>query len=171
MRLSEISILPYDTLLLDRNGTINVHLVGGYVKHWDKFEFIPGILSAMPRLAQHFRHIFIVTNQRGVGKGLCSEEELKQIHNMMVSEINSAGGRIDGVYYCTSLTEEDKRRKPGRCMFDDILKEYPDVKPLRTLMVGDGDVDLEFAQNSGISFCRVGSLKKENVFYKWIKSE
>ena len=32
MKLAEIDIAPYDTLLLDRDGTINVHLIGDYVK-------------------------------------------------------------------------------------------------------------------------------------------
>ena len=56
MRLSEINIEPYDTLLLDRDGTINVHLIGDYVKCWKEFEFIPGVLDAMPRLAKHYIH-------------------------------------------------------------------------------------------------------------------
>lgn len=169
MKLSEIDIEPYDTLLLDRDGTINVHLLGDYVKTWDEFEFIPGVLDAMPHFAHHFKHIFIVTNQRGIGKGKYTEVELANIHQHMVGEIQKAGGRIDGIYYCTSLTEEDIRRKPGRGMFEDILREYPDVSPIRTLMIGDGDVDEEFAKNCGISFCRVDSLKKENGEYKWIK--
>lgn len=170
MNLSEVDIMPYNTLLLDRDGTINVHLLGDYVKRWEEFEFIPGVLDAMPRLAEHFKHIFIVTNQRGIGKGIYTEIDLADIHQHMVSEINNAGGRIDGIYYCTSLSEVDARRKPGRGMFDDILRDYPDVNPCRTLMVGDGDVDKEFARNCGIAFCRVDSLKKENGEYHWIKA-
>ena len=170
MSLSEIQIEPYDTLLLDRDGTINVHLIGDYVKRWSEFEFIPGVLEAMPRLAKHFKHIFIVTNQRGIGKGVFTEADLADIHRHMVEEIEKAGGRIDGIYYCTSLTESDLRRKPGRGMFDDILKDYPEVSPSKTLMVGDGDVDMEFARNCGIAFCKVDSLKKENGEYKWVKA-
>ena len=170
MKLSEININPYDTLLLDRDGTINVHLIGDYVKCWDEFEFIPGVLEAMPKFAQHFKHIFVVTNQRGIGKGKYTVSDLIHIHTNMVEEIKKAGGRIDGIYFCTSLTEEDIRRKPGSGMFDDILRDYPDVKPSKTLMVGDGAVDEKFAKNCDIAFCRVDSLKKENGAYKWIKA-
>ena len=170
MKLSGINIEPYDTLLLDRDGTINVHLIGDYVKNWNEFEFIPGVLEAMPRFAQHFKHIFIVTNQRGIGKGKYTEADLLDIHTHMLAEITKTGGRIDGIYFCTSLTEEDIRRKPGRGMFDDIVRDFPVVEPEKTLMVGDGDVDEEFAKNCGIDFCRVDSLKKENGEYKWIKA-
>ena len=170
MKLSEINIEPYDTLLLDRDGTINVHLIGDYVKNWNEFEFIPGVLEAMPRFAQHFKHIFIVTNQRGIGKGYYSESDLEDIHSHMVEEINKSGGRIDGIYYCTALSDYDTRRKPGTGMFDEIVEDYPDVKAERTIMVGDGDVDEKFARNCMIAFCRVDSLKKENGVYKWIKA-
>lgn len=170
MKLSEISIEPYDTLLLDRDGTINVHLIGDYVKCWKEFEFIPGVLDAMPRLAKHFKHIFIVTNQRGIGKGKFTEKDLSDIHFHMIEEIEKAGGRIDGIYYCTALTDLDARRKPGRGMFDEIVQDHLDVVAERTLMVGDGDVDEEFARNCIIDFCRVDSLKKENGEYKWVKA-
>ena len=169
MKLSEVNIEPYETLLLDRDGTINVHLIGDYVKCKKEFEFIPGVLEAMPRLAEHFKHIFIVTNQRGIGAGKYTEKDLADIHSQMTKEIENVGGRIDGIYFCTSLTEDDIRRKPGRGMFNDILLDYPDVDPKKTLMVGDGDVDKEFAENCGIAFCRVDSLKKENGTYKWIR--
>ena len=72
--------MPFDTLLLDRDGTINVHLLGDYVKCWEEFEFIPGVLEAMPRFNKHFKHIFIVTNQRGIGKGYYTEKDLIDIH-------------------------------------------------------------------------------------------
>lgn len=170
MKLSEINIEPYDTLLLDRDGTINVHLIGDYVKCWKEFEFIPRVLEAMPRLAEHFKHIFIVTNQRGIGKGKFTEKDLADIHSHMIEEIEKAGGRIDGIYYCTALTDLDTRRKPGRGMFDEIVQDYPDIVAERTLMVGDGDVDEEFARNCIIGFCRVDSLKKENGEYKWVKA-
>ena len=170
MKLSEINIEPYDILLLDRDGTINVHLIGDYVKSWSEFEFIPGVLEVMSRFAKHFKLIFIITNQRGIGKGKFSESDLSDIHAHMIETINNAGGRIDGIYFCTSLTDDDIRRKPGRGMFDDILRDYPEVNPSKTLMIGDGDVDEEFAKNCDIAFCRVDSLKKENGKYKWVKA-
>lgn len=171
MKLSEINIESYDTLLLDRDGTINVHLIGDYVKRWSEFEFIPGVLKAMPRLAQHFKHIFVVTNQRGIGKGYYTEEDLADIHQHMIAEIEKVGGRIDDIYYSTALTDLDSRRKPGTGMFEEIVQDYPDITIDRTLMVGDGDVDEKFARNCMIDFCRVDSLKKENGEYKWVKAE
>lgn len=155
MRLSDIDITGYDTLLLDRDGVVNRLRPGDYVKCWEEFEFLPGALEALCKFARHFRHIFIVTNQRGVGRGLMTEESLADIHRRMCERIAASGGRIDRVYYCTALTCDDRRRKPGRGMFDDILRDYPDVKPSRCLMVGDSESDMEFARNCGIRSIRI----------------
>lgn len=169
MKLSDIDISGYDTLLLDRDGTINVHIIGDYVRSWNDFEFIPGVLEALAKFAKHFKHIFIVTNQRGIGKGKYTEQDLADIHNRMCTEIKKHGGRIDKIYYCTALDESDIRRKPGRGMFDDILKDFPDVKPSKCLMLGDGDVDMEFAQKCGITGIKVDSLKKEDGKYRFVE--
>lgn len=168
MKLIDIDISGYDTLLLDRDGTINVHIIGDYVRKWSDFEFIPGTFEALEKFAKHFKHIFVVTNQRGLGKGKYTEADLADIHENMCREIVAHGGRIDKIYFCSALTEEDVRRKPGRGMFDDILRDYPDTDPSKCLMVGDGDVDMEFAKNSGIAGIKVDSLKKEGTEYKYV---
>lgn len=141
-----------DTLLLDRDGVINRWLPGDYVTSWDKFTFLPGILESLRKWAGHFRHIFLVTNQRGVGKGRMTQEQLEAVHARMLSEITASGGRIDGIYLCTAVSEDDPRRKPNRGMFDEILAAYPDVRPEKTVMLGDSRYDREFAANCGIGF-------------------
>ena len=170
MKLKDISIEGYETLLLDRDGTINVHIIGDYVRKWEDFEFIPEVLEIFPKFAQHFKHIFVVTNQRGIGKGKYTDKDLADVHSKMIVEIEKVGGRIDGIYYCSALTEEDIRRKPGRGMFDDILRDYPDIDPAKTLMIGDGDVDMNFAKNCGIKGVKIDSLKKEGDKYYWVEA-
>ena len=141
-----------DTLLLDRDGVINRWLPGDYVTSWDKFTFLPGILESLRKWAGHFRHIFLVTNQRGVGKGRMTQEQLEAVHARMLAEIAAAGGRIDGIYLCTALSDDDPRRKPNRGMFNEILAAYPEVRPEKPVMLGDSRYDREFAANCGIGF-------------------
>lgn len=150
MKLSDIDITGIETLLLDRDGVINRLRPNDYVKQWSEFEFLPNVKETLAAWAQAVKYIFVVTNQRGVSKGLMTEDDLNAIHHQMCQEIELAGGRIDHIYYCTSLTEEDPRRKPGIGMFLDILRDYPDINPITTLMIGDSDSDMQFAQNCGI---------------------
>ena len=61
MEINMVNVQGYETLLLDRDGTINVHVIGDYVRTWEDFQFIPIALQTMPYFAKHFKHIFIVT--------------------------------------------------------------------------------------------------------------
>lgn len=155
MRLQDIDVTGYETLLLDRDGVINRLRPNDYVKCWEEFEFLSGVFDALKKWNRHFKHIFVVTNQRGVGKGVMTEKALNEIHQRMIAEIKVHGGRIDRVYYCTALTEEDNRRKPGIGMFQDIRRDYPDVKPETCLMIGDSESDMRFAKNCGIKGIKI----------------
>ena len=140
----------FDTLLLDRDGVLNRMLPGDYVKTYDEFEWLPGALEALAEAAQKFPRIYIVSNQRGVGRGVMTQEALDAVHSRMLADIEAAGGRIDGIYVCTAVSEEDPRRKPNRGMFDEILVGHPEVTPGRTVMMGDSRSDMQFALNCGV---------------------
>lgn len=141
----------YDTLLLDRDGVINKLRPGDYVKNWEEFEFIPEFLATIPQWTKRVKHIIVVTNQRGVGKKLFSEENLINIHNKMKEEIEKVGGKIEAIYYCTALDDKNPNRKPQPGMFHQILKDYPDINPNHCIMVGDQLSDMQFANNCGIA--------------------
>ena len=87
--------------------------------------------------------------------GGTTEADLQEVHARMCRETERHGGRIDRIYYCTALTEEDPRRKPGDGMFRDILRDYPEVKRESCLMLGDSESDMRFAENCGIKGIRV----------------
>ncbi|MBO6169589.1 MAG: HAD-IIIA family hydrolase [Bacteroidales bacterium] len=145
----------FDTLLLDRDGVINRLRPGDYVKSIDEFEWLPSVRKALCEAASKFSGIFVVTNQRGVGKGVMSRGELDKIHSWMCSSISEAGGRIDDVYVCTAVADDDPFRKPNTGMFDELLRNHPDVDPARTVMIGDSASDAEFARRCGVSFIKV----------------
>ena len=75
------------TLFLDRDGVINVEKPMDYVRAWEEFQFNPGVLKALKLLNGLFGRIVVVTNQRGVGKGLMTEQDLLDIHDRMTEEI------------------------------------------------------------------------------------
>ena len=141
---------PYDALLLDRDGVINVLRPNDYVKTVDEFVFCDGALEALRRLNPCFRRIVIVTNQRGVGRGLMTEADLAEIHDWMLARIREAGGRIDRIYVCTAVDPADPRRKPNPGMAREVRADFPDIDFARSILVGDSASDLEFARRAGI---------------------
>lgn len=152
MRLFDIDIEGYETILLDRDGTINKLIKGDYVRRWNDFVFLPGALDAIKRFSEHAKNIIVVTNQRGVGRGLFTKNSLDDIHKRMCDEINAYGGRIDGIYYSLAIDDNDHNRKPNIGMFEQICMDFPDVKKETTLMIGDSLSDKMFADNCGIDF-------------------
>jgi D-glycero-alpha-D-manno-heptose 1-phosphate guanylyltransferase len=162
MNFADTDIAGYETLFLDRDGTVNRLRPDDYVKSWDEFEFRPGIREFLARCNKHFKHIIIVTNQRGVGKGLMSEEELRDIHTKMSTEIGNSGGRIDKVYYCTATSDGDMNRKPNIGMALQAKRDYPDIDFSKSLMVGDSETDRIFAENLGVKMIYINKTLKTN---------
>ena len=148
------SLFPQDRFLfLDRDGILNKHLPGDYVRNWNMWEWLPGVLDAMPKLAQRYQRIFIVSNQQGVGKGLMTEADLEDVHRHMLADIEAAGGRIDKVYVCTELeSAHSPNRKPEIGMALQAKIDFPEVDFHRSVMVGDSASDELFAQRSGMRF-------------------
>ena len=148
------SLFPQDQFLfLDRDGILNKHLPGDYVRNWNMWEWLPCVLDAMPLLAKRYQRIFIVTNQQGVGKGLMTQADLDDVHRHMLSDIEKAGGRIDRVYVCTDLeSSHSPNRKPEIGMALQAQRDFPEVDFHRSVMVGDSKSDELFAQRSGMRF-------------------
>ena len=142
----------FDTLFLDRDGVINRLRPNDYVKNWEEFEFMPGMLDRLARWSGRFRRILVVTNQRGVGKGIMSLDDLNRIHDRMIEEIEHHGGRIDRVYFCTALSPDDPNRKPQTGMAQQARIDFPDIDFARSLMIGDSESDRQFARNAGMAF-------------------
>lgn len=138
------------TLFLDRDGVINHEKHQDYVYNYDEFIFYEGVPEAMKILAQRFDTIVLTTNQRGIGRGLMTEADLEKIHQQMLRDISAVGGRIDKIYYCTSATNDDPRRKPNPGMIWDARADYPQIDLAKSLIVGNNLSDMEFGRNGGI---------------------
>ncbi|MBL0009151.1 MAG: HAD-IIIA family hydrolase [Saprospiraceae bacterium] len=140
---------PTWTLFLDRDGVINVNKDDSYVFNREEFIFKEGTLAAIARLSGLFGRIIVITNQRGVGKGLMSEADLQDIHAYMKSNIEKAGGRIDDIFYCTSTDNAHPDRKPSPGMAFRAQEKYPDIDFSKAVMVGDKSADMQWGRNIG----------------------
>jgi len=147
------------TLFLDRDGVINVEKEDDYIRNVSEWTFIDGVLEALEKFHKVFGNVFIVTNQRGVGKGLMSESDLENIHQHMLQEIRTSGGDITGIYYCTSVDQADTRRKPNPGMALQARSDFPDVNFSRSLMIGNTMSDMQFGKACGMFTIFIPSAK------------
>ncbi len=144
------------TLFLDRDGVINKKKENDYVRNWDDFVFIDGSLTAISILSKVFGKIIVVTNQRGVGKGLMTEDDLNSIHIELNKEVLLNQGKIDKIYYCTDESEFSECRKPNLGMGHLALFDFPDIDFVKSVMVGDSNSDLMFGQRLGMKTVFIG---------------
>lgn len=145
------------SLFLDRDGVINERLSDDYVKTWDQFTFLPGVPEAIKTFSEIFGHIFIVTNQQGIGKGLMSEDDLKSIHDRLVSAVSDAGGKIDKIYHSPFLASGNHiTRKPGVGMGLKAKMDFSEIKFNKCVMVGDSLSDLVFGKRLKMKTVLVG---------------
>ncbi|MEO0511848.1 MAG: HAD-IIIA family hydrolase [Planctomycetota bacterium] len=154
---------PAPTLFLDRDGVINARPIGpgpdGYVKAWDEFAFLPGVLDALAGVTGW--RVVVVTNQRGVSRGYVPLDTVREVHRRMIEAVDSAGGRIDAVYCCPDHDGPDRKPEPG--MLKLAVEDHPGIVAARSVIVGDSATDLLAGRAVGVRGVLVGprSLRDE----------
>ena len=141
----------FRTVFLDRDGVINRKLPEGqYVTAWQHFHLLPGVPEAISKLNQAGQRVIVVTNQRGIALGLYSPSDVDHIHIQLNERLAPSGAHIDGFYFCPHDKRECNCRKPLPGLFEQAQKDFPDIQPETSLIIGDSLSDIEFGKNLGL---------------------
>lgn len=137
-------------MILDRDGVLNRKPPKAtYVTSWDGWQWMPGAREAMAELTEAGYRVFIVSNQAGIGRGVMSEADLSAIHERLIDEVETAGGRIDAVYHCPHDWDDGcDCRKPRPGMLFQVQRDHH-IDLTRTVFVGDDPRDAEAAEAAG----------------------
>jgi len=152
------------TLFLDRDGVINHEKKDDYIRDPQEFIFYEGVKEAMNIFANKFGCIIVVSNQRGVGKGLMTEDDVIDIHSYMKEQIEVSGGRIDDIYFCTAVTPKDPYRKPNPGMAFSAKRDHPEIDLKRSIVAGNKPSDMLFGRNAGMYSVYIASTHPETPF-------
>ncbi|MEP6628001.1 MAG: HAD-IIIA family hydrolase [Ginsengibacter sp.] len=137
------------TLFIDRDGVVNNEKYLDYIHTWDEFEFYDGVKEAFKIFNRKFGVIVMITNQRGVAKGITKLKDLHVIHRNMTQEIEDAGGRIDKIYFCPEM--ESPNRKPNPGMGLQAIDDFPEIDISKSVMIGNTLSDMKFGRNLGVA--------------------
>ncbi|MFP1878668.1 D-glycero-alpha-D-manno-heptose-1,7-bisphosphate 7-phosphatase [Lonsdalea quercina] len=141
-------------VFLDRDGVINREV--NYCHRIEDFVFVPGVFEVLKMLQQKFDHLFIVTNQAGIGKGFYSEKQYSILTSWMISMLNDEGVNITKVYFCPhhisgiypyNIDCDCRKPKPG--MIDLAVQEY-NIDVSKSIFIGDKSSDIRAAQNANL---------------------
>jgi D-glycero-D-manno-heptose 1,7-bisphosphate phosphatase len=135
-------------VVLDRDGVINRDSVD-FIRRPEEWLPLPGSLEAIAALSRAGFEVVVASNQSGVGRGLFTEATLAAIHRRMTAAVETAGGRLAGIYYCPHRPEDDCAcRKPRPGLLRRIEADF--ATPLAGCpVIGDSRRDLEAAWTVG----------------------
>ena len=142
-------------LFLDRDGVINID--HGWVGTRERFEFVPGAQAAIRAASDAGWHVFVVTNQSGIARGLYTPEDFAALMGWVAEQVRAAGGTIDDLRHCPyhpeALLPAWRRasdwRKPAPGMLLDLIRAW-ELDPARCLMIGDQPSDMQAAAAAGV---------------------
>ncbi len=162
--MSEIKIDSSWTLFLDRDGVINERNFDGYITSVGEFKFLPFAIEGLKELSKQFSRIIVVTNQQGIGKGVMTENTLKEVHDYMKNVLKSEGVIISDVFFASNLRgSHGDRRKPKNAMGIEAKAKFQEIDFNKSIMVGDTNSDIEFGMNLGMKTVLIASAEKVSV--------
>lgn len=135
-------------VFMDRDGVININKPG-YIKSWEEFEFIPGVLDLFKIFHKKKFRIAIITNQSMIGRGFSTIEKLNYIHDRMSIKIKEAGGFIEKIYYCPHHPDDNclcRKPKPGMLL---AAKKEMNISFETSYFIGDSFKDIEAGASVG----------------------
>jgi len=161
-----LNIANYKYFFLDRDGVINIERKNDYVKNVSEFIFESDALKALSILSQYTQYLFIVTNQRGVGRNIMSLSDLASVHSYMMNQINIYNGHIKQIYTCTDIHSSSINRKPNTGMAFRAQADYPEVIFSESVMIGNSKSDIEFGNKLGMYTVLLGNkYPKDDIIY------
>ncbi len=142
-------------VFLDRDGTINVER--NYVHRIEDFEFLPGAVAAMARLASAGIDIIVVSNQSGIARGLHSEADLAAVNAYMTAELLRHGVKVADIYVCPHHPQAAVPRyrtvcacrKPSPGLLLTAMREHG-IAASDAVMIGDQNSDVEAGRAAGL---------------------
>ena len=150
-------------VFLDRDGVLNElvfnPVTGEYEPPHSPEDLVlfPGVLESLQHLHNSGFELFLVSNQPDYAKGKTTLENLKAVHEKLVSILREAGLTFTEYYYCyhhprgivPAFTFDCECRKPKPHFLYKAERDYGiDLK--NSWMIGDRDSDIECGKSAGV---------------------
>ena len=125
------------------------------MKSPDEFVWLAGAREGVLRLNDEGWLVLVVTNQRGIARGLMTTADLEAIHARAQRELHEIGAHVDAFYFCPhGDADACACRKPEPGM---LLRAAADwnLDLAASFLVGDDERDLEAARRAGVRAWRM----------------
>ena len=137
-------------VFFDRDGVVNRSPGPGYVNHLDDFHILPGFADCVRAATAKGIPAVVVTNQRGISRGLTPPAQLEAMHAKLRAELAAEGLELLDVLVCTSADDAHPDRKPNPGMLRAAAKRHH-LDLSKSWMIGDRESDVKTGQNAGVA--------------------
>tara|TARA_B110000438_G_C15737782_1_gene617071 strand:+ start:365 stop:922 length:558 start_codon:yes stop_codon:yes gene_type:complete len=152
-------------VFLDRDGVINEVLFRGNnnikpIAPWEieEFKLIKKIKKPLTKLSQMEFHLFIVTNQPDIAKGILKRSTVKKMNDIILNELP-----IDEIMVCPHIDSDNcKCRKPKPGMIISLAKKWG-INLGDSFLIGDNWKDIESGKAAGCSTILVDKFYNKSV--------
>lgn len=141
-------------VFLDRDGTLV------YPRHYpsrpEELHLYENIAPGLRKIQRAGFRLVVITNQAGIARGFFTGDDLRLMHEYLVSEFEQRGIRLDGIYHCPhhpegvipELAIRCTCRKPAPGMLLTAAADL-DIDLARSWLVGDILDDVEAGHRAG----------------------
>jgi D-glycero-D-manno-heptose 1,7-bisphosphate phosphatase len=159
-------------VFLDRDGVINPYVFNPEFGTVDsparacEFSLLQGAGAAINRFNQLGLQVVVISNQPGIAKRKFTLSHLNAITAKMRASVESAGGKIDAIYYCRHHPDsllpfyrkncECRKPKPGLLL---MAANDCNIDIARSYTVGDGVTDVLAGSAAGTTTIFVSARK------------
>lgn len=137
-------------IFFDRDGVANRSPGPGYVNHLDDFHIRPGFVECIRVAAAKGYPAVIVTNQRGISRGITPPEQLAAMHQHLRDELAAEGLALLDILVCTADDPTHPHRKPNPGMLLEAAERHH-LDVARSWMIGDRESDVLTGQRAGVA--------------------
>ena len=137
-------------VFFDRDGVANRSPGPGYVNHLDDFHLLPGFADCVRAAADKGIPSVVVTNQRGIERGITPPAQLDAMHAKLRGDLAKAGLALLDILVCTSADDAHPDRKPNPGMLRAAAKRHG-LDLTKSWMIGDRESDVKTGQNAGVA--------------------
>jgi D-glycero-D-manno-heptose 1,7-bisphosphate phosphatase len=149
-------------VFFDRDGIVNESPGPGYVERVEDFHLQEGFVAAARMTQSKGYGVAVITNQRGVARGIMSMKVVEQIHGHLVAELKARGISLLGIYCCPHDRDVCDCRKPLPGMLLQAAADHG-IDLANSWMVGDNESDVKAGHAAGCKAVRVAPLTESSA--------
>ena len=134
-------------VFLDRDGTVCEEV--DYLSRAEDLRIFSFAAKAIKLFNDNEFLVILITNQSGIARKFFDENDLREIHQKLESELAKSGAKLDAIYFCPHNSADNcDCRKPKTGLIKRALEDF-EIDLQNSWMIGDKAVDIAAGFNAG----------------------